>query len=311
MPTNKPIRIGTRNSALAMWQARHIAGLLEQAGYDVEIVDIVTIGDKILDRSLAKIGAKGVFTEELETMLRNGEIDIAQHSAKDLPSTLAEDLPLIAFTKREAAHDVVLSLNPDFRLSSTIGAVVGTSSTRRRAMLAKEFPQHQLVEMRGNLQTRLEKLKNGACDAMLLAYAGVHRMEMEAFIVEHLDLDRFIPAVGQGSVAIQCSTQLPSELQSAIRTACNDADTESCLLAERHMLAQLEGGCSVPVFGHAKLHPQGITLKGGVLGLQGEIEMYASATGNIPQEVGMKVAQELIEQGAQNLLLDIRKQLAS
>jgi hydroxymethylbilane synthase len=311
MPANRPIRIGTRNSALAMWQARHIAGLLEQAVHTVEIIDIVTIGDKILDRSLSKIGAKGVFTEELETMLRNGEIDIAQHSAKDLPSTLAEDLPLIAFTKREAAHDVVLSLNPDFRLSSKMGGIVGTSSTRRRAMLAKEFPQHQLVEMRGNLQTRLEKLQRGACDAMLLAYAGVHRMGMEEYIVEHLDLDRFTPAVGQGSVAIQCSSQLPSELQTAIRNICNDVATETCLLAERHLLAQLDGGCSVPVFGHAKLHPDGIALKGGVLGLQGEIELYASAIGSDPQNVGMKVAQDLIEQGAKKLLQDIRKQLAS
>lgn len=310
MPANRPIRIGTRNSALAMWQARYIAGLLEQAGHAVEIVDIITIGDKILDRSLSKIGAKGVFTEELETMLRNGEIDIAQHSAKDLPSTLADDLPLIAFTKREAAHDVVLSLNPDFRLSAA-GSVVGTSSTRRRAMLAKEFPQHQLVEMRGNLQTRLEKLQRGACDAMLLAYAGVHRMGMEEYIVEHLDLDRFTPAVGQGSVAIQCSSQLATELQTAIRNICNDAATETCLLAERHLLAQLDGGCSVPVFGHAKLHPNGIALRGGVLGLQGEIELYASAIGSDPKKVGMEVAQDLIEQGAQKLLKDIRKQLAS
>jgi hydroxymethylbilane synthase len=311
MPTNKTIRIGTRNSALAMWQARHIAGLLELAGYGVEIIDIVTIGDKILDRSLSKIGAKGVFTEELETMLRNGEIDIAQHSAKDLPSSLAADLPLIAFTKREAAHDVVLSLNPDFRLSSTKGAVVGTSSTRRRAMLAKEFPQHQLVEMRGNLQTRLAKLKSGACDAMLLAYAGVHRMGMDEYIVEHLDLDRFTPAVGQGSVAIQCSSNLEPALQTAIRTICNDVATETCLLAERHFLAQLDGGCSVPVFGHAKLHLNGIALRAGVLGLQGEIELQASASGSDPHEVGLKVAQDLIEQGAQKLLQDIRKQLAS
>lgn len=216
MPTNKPIRIGTRNSALALWQARHIAGLLETAGLATEIVDIVTIGDKILDRSLSKIGSKGVFTEELESMLRNGEIDIAQHSAKDLPSRLATDLPLIAFTRREAAHDVVLSLNPEFRLANK-AAVVGTSSTRRRAMLAKNFPQHTLVEMRGNLQTRLEKLKNGECEAMILAYAGVHRMGMESYIVEHLDIDSFTPAVGQGSVAIQCSTNLASDVQKQIR----------------------------------------------------------------------------------------------
>jgi hydroxymethylbilane synthase len=294
-----------------MWQARYIAGMLSQAGYDVDIIDIVTIGDKILDRSLSKIGAKGVFTEELETMLRKGEIDIAQHSAKDLPSTLAADLPLIAFTKREAAHDVVLSLNPDFRLSSTKESVVGTSSTRRRAMLAKEFPQHQLVEMRGNLQTRLEKLKNGACDAMLLAYAGVHRMGMEDYIVEHLDLDRFTPAVGQGSVAIQCSIHLSADVQASIRTICNDEPTEACLLTERYLLAQLDGGCSVPVYGHAQYISDSIVLTAGVLGLKGEIELKASASGLNPEKLGKEVAQNLINQGAQTLLKDIRKQLAS
>ncbi|MFD3275381.1 hydroxymethylbilane synthase [Aquirufa echingensis] len=311
MPTNKLIRIGTRNSALAMWQARHIASLLENAGYTVEIVDIVTIGDKILDRSLSKIGAKGVFTEELETMLRNGEIDIAQHSAKDLPSTLAADLPLIAFTKREAAHDVVLSLNPDFRLASNKGAVVGTSSTRRRAMMAKEFPQHSLVEMRGNLQTRLEKLKSGTSDAMILAFAGVHRMGMESYIVEHLPIETFTPAVGQGSVAIQSSSRLDPALSASIRKLCNDDATEACLLAERHLLAQLDGGCSVPVYGHAQQHKDGLYLRGGVLGLKGEVEMVASATGSNPEQLGKAVAQNLIGQGAQTLLQDIRKQLAS
>jgi hydroxymethylbilane synthase len=311
MPTNKPIRIGTRNSALAVWQARHIADLLVRAGYQIEIIEIETIGDKILDRSLAKIGAKGVFTEELESMLRNGEIDIAQHSAKDLPSKLAADLPLIAFTKREAAHDVVLSLDPNFRLSNSTKSIVGTSSTRRRAMIAKEFPQHHLVEMRGNLQTRLEKLKTGSCDAMLLAYAGVHRMGMDEYIVEHLELNSFIPAVGQGSIAIQCSTQLSTDLQGVIRNNCNDEPTEACIVAERHLLAQLDGGCSVPVFGHAQLHENGIHLIGGVLGLKGEVELKASSTGNNPEKLGMEVAQKLINQGAQSLLQDIRKQLAS
>jgi hydroxymethylbilane synthase len=311
MPINKPIRIGTRNSALAMWQARHIADMLASAGHSVEIVDIITIGDKILDRSLSKIGAKGVFTEELESMLRNGEIDIAQHSAKDLPSNLAQDLPLIAFTKREAAHDVVLSLNPDFRLASHEGAVVGTSSTRRRAMMAKEFPQHSLVEMRGNLQTRLEKLKLGTCDAMILAYAGVHRMGMESYIVEHLPIETFTPAVGQGSVAIQSASRLDPVLVASIRELCNDELTEACLLAERSLLAQLDGGCSVPVYGHAVQCSDGFYLRGGVLGLHGEIELTASCQGTDPESLGKSVAQDLIAQGAQTLLQDIRKQLAS
>ncbi len=311
MQPKNNIRIGTRNSALALWQANHIGRLLEAAGMTYELVAISTIGDKILDRSLSKIGAKGVFTEELEAMLRTGDIDIAQHSAKDLPSTLADDLPLIAFTEREAAHDVVLSLNSAIRLGQSASLRIGTSSTRRRAFLAHHFPQHDAVEMRGNLQTRLEKLKNGDCDAMLLAFAGVHRMEMESFIVEHLPLDTYVPAVGQGSVAIQCSTGLASQVREAIRLACNHPDTERCILAERSLLAQLDGGCSVPVYGHAKLVNGQINLQAGVLSLSGDKQMESSATGIEPQLIGTQVANELISQGAQRLLKEIREQLAS
>lgn len=311
MQPKNNIRIGTRNSALALWQAHHIGRLLEAAGMRYELVAISTIGDKILDRSLSKIGAKGVFTEELETMLRAGEIDIAQHSAKDLPSTLADDLPLIAFTEREAAHDVVLSLNPAIRLGQSAPLRIGTSSTRRRAFLARHFPQHTAVEMRGNLQTRLEKLKNGDCDAMLLAFAGVHRMEMESFIVEHLPLDMYVPAVGQGSVAIQCSTGLATNVREAIRLACNHMDTERCILAERGLLAQLDGGCSVPVYGHAKLMDGQIQLQAGVLSLSGDQQIESNAMGNDPDAVGNRVANELINRGAQTLLKEIRVQLAN
>ena len=311
MQPKNNIRIGTRNSALALWQANHIGRLLEAAGMTYELVAISTIGDKILDRSLAKIGAKGVFTEELETMLRSGDIDIAQHSAKDLPSTLATDLPLLAFTEREAAHDVVLSTNPAIRLGQTASLRIGTSSTRRRAFLAHHFPQHTAVEMRGNLQTRLEKLKNGDCDAMLLAFAGVHRMDMDAYIVEHLPLNTYVPAVGQGSVAIQCSTTLAPEIQALVREACNHADSERCIRAERSLLAQLDGGCSVPVYGHAKLVDGEIQLQAGVLSLSGDIQIESSATGNEPIAIGTQVANELIKQGAQTLLKEIRVQLAS
>lgn len=311
MQLKNNIRIGTRNSALALWQAHHIGRLLEAAGMTYELISIHTIGDKILDRSLSKIGAKGVFTEELETMLRAGEIDIAQHSAKDLPSTLADDLPLIAFTEREAAHDVVLSVNPSIRLGQSAPLRIGTSSTRRRAFLAHQYPQHVAVEMRGNLQTRLEKLKNGDCDAMLLAYAGVHRMDMEAYIVEHLDLQSYVPAVGQGSVAIQCSSRLDSDIREAIRAACNHSVSESCIVAERSLLAMLDGGCSVPVFGHAKLEAGQIHLHAGVLSLSGDQKIEWSETGADPTSVGNQVATELIKQGAQQLLKEIRVQLAS
>lgn len=307
----RKIKIGTRNSALAIWQANYIGSYLEKAGLNYELVAISTKGDQILDRSLSKIGSKGVFTEELEQMLRNGEIDIAQHSAKDLPSTLPEDLQLIAFTEREKSHDVLLSLNPNFRLNIPGAYQIGTSSTRRRAFLGHHFPSLKPVEMRGNLQTRLEKLKNGDCDAMILAYAGVYRMDMSDYITEHLPLDQFIPAVGQGSVAIQCAKTIASDLQSIIRFACNHEETETCILAERELLSKLDGGCSVPVYGHAQIEKDVVNLTGGVLSLDGQQKIEFSIAGKNPIELGQQLASQLIDAGAADLLKEIRRQIAS
>jgi len=307
----KTVRIGTRNSALALWQAHYVGAMLAKEGLAYEIVAISTKGDQILDRSLSKIGSKGVFTEELETMLRTGEIDIAQHSAKDLPSHLPEELELIAFTERESAEDVVLSLDPSKTLASSESLRIGTSSTRRRAFLSHFYPKHTAVEMRGNLQTRLEKLKNGDCDAMLLAYAGVHRMEMESYITQHLEINQFVPAVGQGSVAIQCAVSLNGEVKSLVRKACNHPETEARLLTERHLLAHLEGGCSVPVYGHAVLKGDKIVLHAGVLSLDGVENIYHSAQGSDPAILGKEVAMELIHLGAHQLLRKIRQQLGS
>ena len=306
----RKIKIGTRNSALAIWQANYIGSYLEKAGLSYELVAISTKGDQILDRSLSKIGSKGVFTEELEQMLRNGEIDIAQHSAKDLPSTLPEDLHLIAFTEREKSHDVLLSLDPNFTLNTPGTYQIGTSSTRRRAFLGHLYPTLKPMEMRGNLQTRLEKLKNGDCDAMILAYAGVYRMDMSAYITEHLPLDQFIPAVGQGSVAIQCAKTLSTDLQNIIRSACNHESTEICILAERELLSKLDGGCSVPVYGHAHIEKDVVNLTGGVLSLDGQQKIEFSLAGKNPIELGQKLADQLIGAGASDLLKEIRRQIA-
>ena len=306
----RKIKIGTRNSALAIWQANYIGSYLEKVGLNYELVAMSTKGDQILDRSLSKIGSKGVFTEELEQMLRNGEIDIAQHSAKDLPSTLPEDLQLIAFTEREKSHDVLLSLDPNFTLNTPGTYQIGTSSTRRRAFLGHHFPSLKPVEMRGNLQTRLEKLKNGDCDAMILAYAGVFRMDMSAYITEHLPLDQFIPAVGQGSVAIQCAKTLSRDLQNIIRSACNHEATEICILAERELLSKLDGGCSVPVYGHAQIEKDVVNLIGGVLSLDGQQKIEFSLVGKNPIELGQKLADLLIGAGASDLLKEIRRQIA-
>lgn len=303
------IKIGTRNSQLALWQAHWVGKRLEAQGFTYELVAISSKGDQILDRSLSKIGSKGVFTEELEEMLRQGEIHIAQHSAKDLPSTLPTDLELIAFTEREQAHDVLLSTNPHFDITQAHAAVIGSSSTRRRAFMQHYYPQHSLVDMRGNLQTRLEKLKNGDCDAMLLAFAGVHRMGMENYIVKHFTLDTFTPAVGQGSVAVQAATNLDKNLKEKIRQACNHTETEACILAERTMLAILDGGCSVPVYGHAVQEGQLLKLRAGVLELDGSVHLQVEMQGENPQNLGKQVAHALIEQGANDVLKKIKAAL--
>jgi hydroxymethylbilane synthase len=303
------IKIGTRNSALALWQAHWVGRQLEKAGLSYELVAISSKGDQILDRSLSKIGSKGVFTEELEEMLRQGEIHIAQHSAKDLPSTLPEDLELIAFSEREKAHDVLLSLDPQFDIHTTTPKIIGTSSTRRRAFMRHHFPQHELVDMRGNLQTRLEKLQRGTCDAMLLAFAGVHRMDMEKYIVKHFTVAEFTPAVGQGSVAVQAAIHLDKQLKEKIRTACNHIETETCLLAERALLKLLDGGCSVPVYGHAWLENQQINLKAGVLSLNGEENLMSQQLHSDPLILGSMVAEELILAGANDLLRKIKSNL--
>jgi hydroxymethylbilane synthase len=307
------IRIGTRGSQLALWQAFYIENLLKAAGMATEIVTIETKGDKILDVSLSKIGSKGVFTEELEDQLRSGDIDIAVHSAKDLQSDLHEDFEILAFTERELVNDVVVSLNPDFSLadqSQTL--VVGTSSTRRIALMQRNYPHVQLVEMRGNLQTRLKKLADGHCQALLLAYAGVHRMNYHQYIVQHLPLDSFTPAVGQGSVAVEVACSLSDDKKAIIRQACNHVSTEICLLAERAFLNTMQGGCSVPVFGLAQWNGTQLQLKGGVVSLDGKQLITHSlseekAESSTAKNLGKAVAQEILAQGGGKILEEIRR----
>jgi hydroxymethylbilane synthase len=328
------IKLGTRGSKLALWQAEYIKETLENGGLQVEIVIINTKGDKILDRSLAKIGSKGVFTEELEEQLRSGEIDIAQHSAKDLQSELAEDLELIAFTEREKVNDVLVSFDKSLTLESGKSFVVGTSSTRRVAMLKHYYPHIQTVDMRGNLQTRLAKLESGVCDALLLAYAGVHRMGYEEHIAELISTEKFTPAVGQGSVAIECAKSLDSIKKAKIRELCNHTETEQQLLAERAFLRRLQGGCSIPVFGNAAPQPpkgelnssinaeseipplgrfdasiRGLLLTGGIISLDGSEMLKETVSGENPEELGLALAEKILSLGGDRILQEIKKAL--
>ena len=286
------IKIGTRASKLALWQAYHVADLLQKAGLATEIVPIDTKGDQVLDVSISKIGSKGVFTQELEDQLLDGSISIAVHSAKDMPSSLGEGLELIAFSAREQAQDVLLSTKKGVSLSDA-NLVVGTSSTRRIATLKHFYPQVKTVEVRGNLQTRIRKMEEGHCDALLLAYAGVYRMGYTDLLVANLDLNQFIPAVGQGSIAIEASTSLDPKLRDAIVVACNDAATQVCLLAERAYLRVLEGGCSIPVFAMATLADNQVQLKGGIVSLDGQQRIVLEVSG--PASQAEKLSTERIK----------------
>ena len=302
------IKLGTRGSKLALWQAYHIEDLLKKGGVDTEIVIIETKGDKILDRSLSKIGSKGVFTQELEDQLRSGDIDIAVHSAKDVQSNLEADFEISAFTDREQVNDVLVSHNTSLSLQSGEPMVIGTSSTRRVAILKHFYPHIKTVDMRGNLQTRLKKLEDGHCDALLLAYAGVHRMEYDNKIAEHLKLDEFTPAVGQGSVAVENAVSLSAEKKAVIKQLINHTPTSLCLRTERAFLNRLHGGCSIPIFGLATLSGDQINITGGIVSLDGKelIRLHKTGPSSDPEALGFALADELLEAGADRILKDIR-----
>lgn len=302
------IKIGTRGSLLALWQAEYVQSKLENANIETEIVIIETKGDKILDRALSKIGSKGLFTEELEEQLHSGDIDIAVHSAKDLQSELDESLSIVAFTEREKINDVLVSLK-DIDVTKEI--VVGTSSTRRIAMIKAFFPHFKIVDMRGNLQTRLKKMEDGACDAILLAFAGVNRMKYNEFIKYEFDHDQFVPPVGQGTVAIEISNKIDPEKASKVREICNDIETETCLLAERAFLRELKGGCSIPLFGNGKLIDQKIHFTAGIISLDGQkiLKYKVIQTNETPEELGKNIAIRLLSEGGKEILEKIKAQM--
>lgn len=303
----KTIRIGTRKSKLALWQAEYIASKLNDAGHTTELVLQETKGDKVLDVSIAKIGSKGVFTEELEEQLATGAVDIAVHSAKDMQSRLPEGFEIIAFSEREKINDVIVS--DDTIDMENPNLVLGTSSTRRVALFKHFYPHIKTVDVRGNLQTRIQKMRDGLCHGLVLAYAGVHRMGYHEMIRYTLSEKEFIPAVGQGSVAIEAHANLEAEKRSAIRQALNDPNTEKRLLAERAYLAKLEGGCSIPVFALAQLKGNDITLEGGIVSLDGRKRLVKSVTTPNPDDAGNQLADEILAAGGDKILAEIRKQL--
>jgi len=308
----QPIKIGTRGSKLALWQAYHVADLLTSKGLASEIITIDTKGDQILDVSIAKIGSKGVFTEELEIQLASGAIDIAVHSAKDMQSSLPEEFELIAFTEREKVNDIILSNKSDIDYKNPEKPLVlGTSSTRRVATLKHYYPHIQTVEVRGNLQTRIAKMEAGLCDGLLLAYAGAHRMGFDTLIRHELSLDEFTPAVGQGSVGIEAAVTLDPKIRTEIIAATHHEETGYRLVAERSYLKVLEGGCSIPVFALAVVENGILRLRGGIVSLDGKERIIHDVEGKNSQadELGKRLAEMVLQSGGERILKDIKTTL--
>lgn len=301
------IKIGTRNSKLALWQANHVADLLDAGGFQPELVPMETKGDKIQNVTISKIGSKGVFTEELEMSLRRGKIDIAVHSAKDLPSTLPEGFSVLAFCERESPDDVIVS-NKEVDLSDR-NLVLGTSSTRRIALLKHFYPHIRTIDARGNLQTRISKLETGLMGGLVLAYAGVLRMKLDHLVKYWFDVERFTPPVGQGAVAVEVHDSLDPEVAVKIKSLTNHNMTEKLITVERAFLKRMDGGCSIPVFGLAQMEQDGqIELTGGIASLNGKQLIKRTMYGN-GMELGTSLAEEILESGGKRVLDDIKSSI--
>lgn len=305
---NKVIKVGSRGSALALWQTEHVIGRLQAAhpGVGFEIVIIKTQGDKILDVPLARIGDRGLFVKEIEEALLDGRIDFAVHSLKDLPTEQPQGLMIGAISERVDPRDCLVS--PRYRSLAEVpdGAVIGTSSLRRKAQLKAVNPTWEFKDVRGNLQTRLGKLDAGDYDALVLATAGLTRLGMGDRVAEPLDPAICLPAVGQGALAIECRSNDPETL--ALLATIEDGPTRACVTAERTLLAELEGGCQVPIGAHATLDGESLTLEAMVASLEGDRQLRVTVKGAPADAValGREAAQELLDQGTDEILAAIR-----
>ena len=303
----KKIRIATRGSKLALWQAHHISGLLkaQYPGIDVELNIIKTKGDKILDVPLAKIGGKGLFVKEIEEALLAGEADIAVHSMKDVPAELPEGLKLGIIPEREAPTDCFLSATYPDIASLPAGARVGTSSLRRQTQLMGLRRDLCIVSLRGNLDTRVGKLMAGEFDAIIVAMAGLNRLGLSAPHMQELAPPSFFPAVAQGALGIEFRTDRP-ELDELL-AFLDHAPTRACVEAERSFLFGLDGGCQVPIAGFATLSGGTLTLTGLVADLCGErvVRHEASAPAASAVELGAGVARTVLDRGGQAILDEV------
>ncbi len=302
----KHFRIGTRKSKLALWQANYVKEQLKNLGYSVELVLITTTGDKILDSPLARIGGKGLFVKEIEEALLRGDIDLAVHSLKDVPMVLPEGLTLGAITEREEPFDVLISRDSRKLQELPKGAKVGTSSLRRQVQIKRKRPDIKVEVLRGNVDTRLRKLDEGLYDAIVLAYAGVKRTGFEARVSEVLN--DFIPAVGQGSLAIEIR-QGDQEVYNVV-AFLDHKESRIRAECERAFLRELQGGCQVPIGAYAWLEGEKLKLKAFISDLEGKRFLEGAEEGYLHQaeQIGKKLARRLLEEGGKEILEEIYHQ---
>ncbi len=293
------IRIGTRGSALALWQANHVQARLAALGHEVELRVIVTTGDRVLDRRLENVGGKGAFLKEIEEAMLAGEVDLAVHSLKDVPTVLPAGLALCAVLERADPRDALLSAGP--RLAELPrGARVGTTSLRRQALLGALRPDLAIEPLRGHVDTRIRRLREGRFEAILLAMAGLTRLGRAGEVTEPLDPRRFVPAPGQGAIALECR-----EGDAAVRAAVAPLDhaaTSRAVSAERAFLESLGGGCNVPLGAHATTNGEQIEVVGFVASTDGKTMLRGEARGDAPVALGQALARDLLARGAAPLL---------
>ena len=300
----KIIKIGTRGSKLALWQANWVKSALENKfpSIPVELIVIKTQGDKILDVPLAKVGGKGLFVKEIEAALLDGGIDMAVHSMKDMPADIPQRLCIGAIPERENPVDVFISRNGAGFRELAEGSVIGTSSLRRGAQLQHARPDIVIRSIRGNLDTRLKKLESEDFDALVLAAAGVKRLNLEHKISEYLDPAIMLPAIGQGALCIE--TRKDDPVVSPLMASLDHASTRAVIAAERAFLNRLEGGCQVPIAGHARISGNQLVLTGLVAELDGSRVIKGVKSGRLdwPETVGIQLAEELLARGADKIL---------
>jgi hydroxymethylbilane synthase len=306
-PLKKKLTIGTRGSALALWQARHVASIIEARDPDikVELEIIKTQGDKILDVPLAKIGNKGLFTKEIEDALFEKKVDFAVHSMKDVPTDVPDGLRISAIMKREDPRDVFISRDGRPLEELPAGARIGTSSLRRKAFLLYSFPQLEIISIRGNVDTRLRKIESENLAGVMLAAAGILRMGYGERITRFLEPDLVIPAIGQGALAIE--TRIGDQTVDEVIEPLNDPDTELCVRIERAFLQRLGGGCQVPMAAHCNIiNGRNIRITGAVVHPDGNPMIRETFFGPAENSgIGSRLADVLIGRGADAILKDV------